>query len=259
MMEAQDSKLADFISTVRRFADAIIPHLEPIARDLVGVVISRQLREVMGQAGWLPHYTTPLNLITNSAGDADTVRNKLSEYYSQNWDDVRKAIESEIDGYNVDEDAKATLREALDAHEYGLYKSVCRLLFPEIDRLLHVEIFGRRTGSPKYNVAVKKLVSDKTLGDFILGGWYDFDYFGHLTKAIRQSGVSKFDDRIFGIFTHVDETDLRRLEQDPVPNRHAVVHGYVSYSSPQNSINTIFIADYIFRLISQLRNDRTGV
>ena len=71
---------------------------------------------------------------------------------------------------------KATLREALDAHEYGLHKSVCRLLFPEIDRLLHVEIFGHRTGSPKYNVAVEaKLVSDKTLDDFILGGWYDFD------------------------------------------------------------------------------------
>lgn len=258
-MTAQDSRLADFISTVQRFADAIIPHLEPIARGLVGMVISRQLREVMNQAGWLPHYTTPLNLVANSAGEADAVRNRLSEYYSQNWDDVRKAIECQMGGYNVDEDAKATLREALDAHGYGLYKSVCRLLFPEIDRLLHVEIFGRRTGSAKYNEAVSKLVSDKTLDDFIPGGWYDFDYFAHLTKAIRQSGVSELDDRIFGIFTPVKENDLQRLEQDPVPNRHAVVHGYVSYSSPQNSLNTIFIADYIFRLISQLRNDRTGV
>ena len=260
-MEERNSKLADFIRTfdsaIRRFVEVVTPHLEPITYGLFGIVAWRQLREVMGEAGWLPHYTTPLDLIVNSSGDADTVRNKLREYYEQNWEDVRKAIEPEMDGYNVDEDAKVVLREALDAHEHGFYRCVCRLLFPEIDRLLHVEIYGRRTGPPRYNVAVKKLVSDKSLDDFILGGWYDFDHFGHLTKAIRERGVSTLDDRIFGIFTVVKETDLQRLEQDPVPNRHAAMHGYVSYSSPQNSLNTIFFADYIFRLISQLRT--TGV
>ncbi len=232
-----------------------LPHIWSIAQGLLAMAAWSQLRE-MSEAGWLPHHTTPLDLIANSGGDAGAVRSKLSEYYIQNWCDVRKAIEYQIEGYNVDEDAKATLREALDAHEYGLYRSVCRLLFPEIDRLLRVEIFGRRTGRQSYRAIVEKLVSDKTLDDFLPGGWYDFDYLGHLTKAMRERSVSKFDDRIFGIFNPVEETDLQRLEQDPIPNRHAAMHGYISYSSPQNSLNTIFFADYIFRLISTFRNTR---
>ena len=37
-----------------------------------------------------------------------------------------------ISSYNITSEAKATFREALDAHEAGLYRCVCRVLFPEI-------------------------------------------------------------------------------------------------------------------------------
>jgi hypothetical protein len=50
------------------------------------------------------------------------------------------------------------------------------------------------------------------------------------------------------------EPDRQRFAQDPVPNRHAAVHGLVIYSSMQNSLNTIFMADYIFQVISFLKN-----
>ncbi len=50
------------------------------------------------------------------------------------------------------------------------------------------------------------------------------------------------------------EVAMERFAQDPVPNRHAAVHGLVSYSSMQNSLNTIFMADYIFQVISFLKN-----
>ncbi len=249
--------IRDLGSAIQRFVDIVTPHLEPVAHGLLAIFENIELRDVMRESGWLPHYTTPLDLIANSGGDADAVRNILSEYYQRNWDDVRKAIESGLDECNVDEEAKATLREALEAHEHGLYRSVCRLLFPEMERLLRVEIFGLRTGRQSYKAIVKKLVDGKTLDDFPLGGWYDFDYLAHLTKSIREHDVSKIDDRIFGIFTPVEETDLQRLEHDPVPNRHAAMHGYVSYASEQNSLNTIFVADYIFRLISNIRNTPT--
>ena len=83
------------------------------------------------------------------------------------------------------------------------------------------------------------------------------DYFGHLTAAIKECADDALDERIFGLFSRVDEDDLQRVEQDPVPNRHAAMHGFVSYSSPQNSLNTIFVADYMFRLIGSFRNAQT--
>ena len=55
----------------------------------------------------------------------------------------------------------------------------------------------------------------------------------------------------YGLFQKVpSEEDRDRLKQDPVPNRHAAIHGLVVYSSPQNSLNAIFIADYIFRIVT---------
>ena len=47
-----------------------------------------------------------------------------------------------------------------------------------------------------------------------------------------------------------DENSRRDLATDPVPNRLTVVHGLVVYSSMQNSLNTIFMTDYIFQVIS---------
>ena len=261
-MNTQNSELIRIITalrnTVQQFVDIVTPYLEPVARGLIAIAEWHRIREVLNAAGWLPHYTTPLDLIVDCVGDLDTVRNILEEYYAQNWSTVRTAIESQMTEYNVDEEAKATFREALDAHGCGLHRSVCRLLFPEIERVLRTEVFGRRTGRPLYKQMVKKLVSDKTLDDFLPGGWFDFDYLGHLTEGLKLQSDDEFDDRIFGLFRPVAEEDLQRLEQDPVPNRHAAMHGYVSYSSPQNSLNAIFVADYMFRLISSFRNDQTA-
>jgi len=43
------------------------------------------------------------------------------------------------------------------------------------------------------------------------------------------------------------DLDRQRFEQDPIPNRHAAVHGLVSYSSMQNSLNTILWRSIFFR------------
>ena len=261
-MNVQNSESVRIIRTLRnriqQFVDIVTPHLEPVARGLAAMAEWHRIRDVLNAAGWLPHYTTPLGLIADCLADVDTVRDKLEEYYAQNWPRVRTAIECRMTEYNVDEEAKATFREALEAHSCGLHRSVCRLLFPEIDRVLRTEVFGRKTGRESYKKIVETLVSDKTLDDFLPGGWIDFDYFGHLTEAIERHPDDAFDDRIFGLFRPVTEDDLQRLEQDPVPNRHAAMHGYVSYSSPQNSLNAIFVADYMFRLISSFRNAQTA-
>lgn len=55
-----------------------------------------------------------------------------------------------------------------------------------------------------------------------------------------------------------DEDSRRRFTQDPVPNHHAAVHGLVVYSSMQNSLNAIFMADIIFQAISVLKRMASG-
>ncbi len=221
--------------------------------------------EVIGRAGWLPHYTTPFDNIAEYGDDAELIRNKLDDYYTSNWQNVRAKIEARISHYRVDREAKATLREALDAHEAGLYRCVCRVLFPEIERVFRKELFGNRIGPIGYRKFIKRLTDDdKSIDAFIHRGLYDLTIFAHLTKAVREKKriergeepVSESDDLIFGLFTDVKcEEHLESLKNNPVPNRHAAIHGLVVYSSQQNSLNTIFLADYIFEVIkpSKLR------
>ena len=212
-MNTQNSELVRIItaisSIVQQFVDTVTPLLEPVAHGLVVMSERHQIRKVLNAAGWLPHCTTPLSLVADCSGDVCAVRIKLDEYYEHNWSSVRRAIESKIAEYNVDEEAKATFREALDAHGYGLHRSVCRVLFPEIERVLRTELFERMTGHVRYGEFVKKLADGKTLDDVLPGGWFDFDYFGHLTAAIRQRSDDAFDEGIFGLFQKVGEDDLR--------------------------------------------------
>ena len=60
---------------------------------------------------------------------------------------MRRDIESRNTGYDVDEEAKATVREALAAHEACFYRSVCRVLMPEIERVARTELHDGRLES----------------------------------------------------------------------------------------------------------------
>ena len=178
----------------------------------------------------------------------------LDEYYAQNWRDVRSSIESRIHEFNIDEEAEATFREALDAHEFGLYRCVCRVLFPEIERILRVQTFGHRRGTEKYNAMLEDLLQGTTLDDFLPGGWLDLTSFEHLMKTIEKQADGRFDAGVLGVFAYVSDSNLHRVKDDPVPNRHAALHGYVEYATHQNSLNVIFIAEYVFRVTRSLRD-----
>ena len=49
------------------------------------------------------------------------------------------------------------------------------------------------------------------------------------------------------------DENWRRLARDSAPNRHATVYGLIVYSSMQNRLNAIFLADYIFLVISLVK------
>ena len=247
--------LENMNAELERLLVAAAPHLEAVARGVSNMMINERLRETLVATGWVYHHTTPVARIASCWDDTETVQTMLDEYYAQNWRDVRSSIESRIHEFDIGEEAEATFREALKAHEFGLYRCVCRVLFPEIERVLRVETFGHRTGRETYKKMLKSLLQGTTLDDFLPGNWLDLTSFSHLTKTIEKQSDSAFDDGVFGLFTHVSDSDLHRLKDDPVPNRHAALHGYVEYATHQNSLNTIFIAEYVFRVITSLRND----
>ena len=210
--------------------------------------------EVLSKAGWLPHWTVPYKDLADCGEDAAAVGNHLLSYYTDNWPDVRSRIASRISGYSIDEEAKETFREALNAHEQGLYRCVCRVLFPEIERVFRVELFGNKVGRLGYREIIDVLVKDKGISEFVPGGLYQLTLFRHLMKELAKEEVSEGDKRIYGLYKGVDtEGDRKRLKQDPIPNRHAAIHGLVVYSSQQNSLNVIFMADYVFEVISRVK------
>ena len=209
--------------------------------------------ELLSQAGWLPHYyTTPFEDVDQCAGDIEKVKQVLLEYYRDKWADVRSRLEDQLARYNLDDVAKEAMLEALDSHEAGRFRSVCALLCSEIERVIRREILGIPIGQITSKELVGGLVKDETaLKDLMPWGLCDLTLLGYLTKGtIRREDFSS-DDYMTGLYQRVgDEEDRQRLEDSEIPNRHAVLHGIVVYSSIQSSMNAIFLTDYVFRVIS---------
>ena len=191
---------------------------------------------VLDSAGWLPHYTTPFEYIDECDGDIDEVQAQLWQYYQDCWRDVRQTIELRLTSYDIDGEAKATFREALDAHEAGLYRCVCRVLLPEIERIARIELHESKIKGIASQLLLQELAGTLKLSSVEPRGWHGLN----LLRRLRTHLYERIN----------DEASRQRFEQDPVPNRHAAVHGLVIYSSMQNSLNSIFITEYIFQVIS---------
>ena len=181
----------------------------------------------------------PLDLLTACTIDNDVARcrEEILRFYRENWQDIRLGFSERFSNYPVDEEAKATVREALDAHESGLYRCVCRTLFPELERISRNVFFNGRLGSITGRKLIKQLVRDSVLpfsnlpaGLHSLIGWERLT--GHLYRNVHH------------------ESDRKSILHDPVPNRHAAIHGLVIYSTEQTSLNSIFMFEYVVQLIS---------
>ncbi len=182
---------------------SVLEAARPIASEIIQQLDELDLStEVLSRAGWLPHYTTPFGEITVDMG-TEAVRNKILEYYAVNWGAVRSEIETRLANYNIDDEAKETLREALYAHEAKLYRCVVRVLFPEVERALRTMLLDDITKRIGYKELVEKLNEGKAIDDFILQGLYDLHLFNHLTRALEEEGESESDDMVFGWFQRV--------------------------------------------------------
>ena len=266
------STMGHKLDPVFRGLDQLTAHLEPLTRclEIVAPLIDAAARELVMldiaknllDRGWVPNHTTPYDLVTKCENDDARLQASLLSYYTDNWAEVRARLEARLSSYSIDDEAKATFREALDAHETGLYRTVSRLLFPEFERLFRAVLFEGRAGQIRYNEFVEALVSDGEadlgLGDFLIAGLQDMVLFEYLTAGVRNHSDSADDtpdatpNYVPALSVSVNKMNVKGAKQSPIPTRHAVVHGLVTYSSPQSSLNAIFIADYVFSVMSRV-------
>ena len=142
---------------------------------------------------WVPNHTTPFGLVAECGNDETKLQTSLLAYYTDNWSEVRARLESRVSSLDIDDEAKATFREALDAHATGLYRCVSRLLFPELERAFRGALYEGRAGHIKYNEFVTRLTgvaANLELADFLTTGIQDLVLFKYLTEGVRNCDAS---------------------------------------------------------------------
>ncbi|MER8371749.1 hypothetical protein [Mesorhizobium sp. M1406] len=249
------NKLEEMAEQFRRLVMVLREHSKEIQRDFELVVhLGRSISEVgtsltrkMARAyeinsrieptGWLPHATTPFHLFDMDGPEPDDLRRSIGDFYHQHWPSVSTEFRDRLQLHEVDGEARKTFSEALDAHSAGYYRSVVRLLFPEIERVIRVEFEG--AGIKEFRQAVDRLPAGYML----------------------QNPTST--DRLYRtlaahLYDHVNSDNCQAFASNPIPNRHAAMHGRVTYTTAQNSINTLIMADFVFDLVSIFKRQFTA-
>ena len=214
-------------------------------------IIGRKLFETLApfeekvrfeEAGWFPHSTFPRHLL-NWNGDETYSDEMVLTHYRNNWSTVSHVIGNELANCDVDFDAKEAIRQALIAHENGLYRLVPPALFTAIERAVRVCLYDDKVGSISVKDQLVNLVGRLPLS-ILPDGNLAFVGFGQLSHHLYEN-------------IHTDEVRERFLEAS-IPNRHAAIHGLVIYSSEKSSLNAIFVAMYVFQILTVLKQRNLG-
>jgi hypothetical protein len=184
----------------------------------------------LDQSGWLPHHTTPFHLLDPSEPDPAVAGRLVGDYYDAEWPMVEAAFRLRIETYAFDAETLATFDEALVAHRNRLFRATPRTLFPDIERKARETLNGA-------GVTSQASLRDLRISVGALG-----------TSNLTRTGVLSFKlYRMFADHLYSNVKTPERLAQvaaDPVPNRHATLHGLVVYASSQSSLNALIMAEY---------------
>ena len=141
------------------------------------------------------------------------------------------------DVFSILEDGhRETVRQALAAHDAGLYRCVPRTLFGEIEMAAHaaldgIELPGRITAQLR---PVWLLLDELSISQLQIGGTTGIGYFLAKEKVYADTRAGGADGRL--------------------PNRHDQVHGFSRrHASERDSANILLLADMMFRLFAVLR------
>ena len=196
--------------------------------------------QLASELGWVVHHSLPIDLLDNVHDD--DLDEAIMAHYRAKWSDFRRETELDTNEYLVDQDTKETVIQALQAHESGLYRLVSRTLMAEIERVIRVQLRGKIVGR---GLNVKETILSE-VDDLPMSSFHD------LTSSTMQ--YETFEGHLYEQI--YDENDRSRFADNPIPNRHAALHGLVLYSSEKSSLNSIFLMDFVLQTITQAKRAR---
>ena len=233
------NRMPDVTSINRALSgNARLPHLSlAFGQRFLEPLAPFRERAKFEEAEWFPHSTFPRHILGCNGNEHYSDEVVLS-YYRENWSSVSQVIEREISECHVDRAAKDALRQAVVAHEVGLYQLVPTALFPAIERAVRVCLNGNRVGPFSVKNQFVELV-----GRLPISALPD--------RSLTYIGFTQLSHHLYENI-HTDEVRERFLNAS-IPNRHAAIHGLVTYSSEKNSLNAIFVVICVFRLLTVLK------
>lgn len=219
--------------------------LLPPPEVLQRLAIAHSQRTRLDEAGFLPHKTM-ISIVEDKELKGENLSEAIEEHFRSQWTKIEEIFLADINGFDVDDEAKETFREALAAHRVGHYRSVCRLLFPEFERIIRYEVLDGQ---------LKGLASQRKFRE-LAGGL-------GLSEAQKLGGmtvISLFDNLMDHMYLRAEEPEqVEAIRHDPIPNRNACLHGILVYNTAKNSINMLVMADFIYRIIGILKEPEEDV
>ena len=228
------------IDILRSSLDLVrIPNIDILRSNLFPTLIHPKAQEA-ATLGWIPHYTLPMDLLEDKEGE--DLNLAIMDHYRERWPRVRKQLELATDGYLIDEHSKETMKEALEAHESKLYRMVPPTLLVGIEGAVRNHLNKNLVGQ---GVDVKGRIVTGA-GDLPISAARNLS-----SEMVQYETVENH------LYKHVDnEADRADLSENPIPNRHAAIHGLVPYSSEKSSLNSIFLADFVFHVITEIKRQK---
>jgi hypothetical protein len=237
----------NILPPLREAHRAIIEPLERNRELLVGIqrrfeqltafadAIDREKR--LGEAGWIPHPLLPLDEVTaDLLDDPDELDEFLLEHLRAHWGAVEAQLLDDDLFRIIGEEHQETVRQALAAHDAGLYRCVPRTMFGEIEMAAHaaregIDLSGKVTAQLR---PVWCRLKELTIADLHTGGRSAVSYFLAKDSVYADTRDGGADSRL--------------------PNRHDQIHGFSRrHASERDSVNTLLLADMMFRLLAALR------
>jgi hypothetical protein len=221
--------------SIQQIADAFKPF-----RSTIEAIVEQGSRcDRIDSSGWVAHETN-VHLVEGDARSIDDVNERVAAYYRENWAQVRQTLTRSVRSYSVDDAAIATYSEALDAHEHGLYRCAPRLLFPEVERVSRHLLHGGQLSGLASQRGLRDLVGGLTPGEISRHGMAGYHFYKRLTSELYAK-----------IETEDDFAQL--ASKEGALNRHAALHGLITYATSKASINALLICDFLFGAISAIK------
>lgn len=235
------TKLAAVINNSFKTIQFAIPAISEVFSKIAE---QEKYSKLLADTGWLPHAVIPFEKVEFELKAGRDVSVFMSDLMADDWPRISREFETRVSAYNIDPDAKAAFSESLIVHGIGGFRSVPRLLFPEFERLGADEFHN---GQHQKIASLREL--RKAFRCLPAGAIFQFENGYSIWRKIEQHVYERCE----------SAEQIKAAKSDPVPNRHACLHGIVTYDSMKSSYNSIVLADLFFHLIDRLKFYSTEV